>query len=269
MIDNSKIFKIENGFKYDLVKDYILGLYSKDVDAGHGKWHINNVCDNFDIFIKYFPEIHVTNIDLLKLGLALHDIGLSKSVLKQYLNITYKSYDEIRKNHHINSAKIFSIMLEVDNKLSSYSEEFKFYKDDIKHAIEHHRASVNQITPLDKLYRCCDGFNNYQTTIVRSCLYNLNHSPNLSYEQICINVQKHIIEKYLSKNAYCDTLPNVEVNKYFLKNLKKLRKVFYDKTFVKKCLYLIKNYYNPNEKDENVNITNMLIGVNKIWNNID
>ena len=38
---------------------------------------------------------------------------------------------------------------------------------------------------------------------------------------------------------------------------------------VEKCLYLINNYYNPNEKDEYINITNMLIGVNKIWNYIN
>ena len=246
--DNISITLPDNDNEFDKLINSILNCYT-NIDKGHGKFHIKNVINNAKYGLTKEKIKDGLTKEQIYLTAALHDIGLLPHVCKSVLNTSNLSKDELRSLHHINGARIVKVLYNNKNacdKLCIDHEYFKFIignkLENITHAIEHHRASTQQIEWLDKFIRCCDGLNDHKIILSRSWLYNKDHNPNLKDEQNLIQVKTHLTNKFL-KNGYGSNMPlkwaidtfkkETRLLANFLKDLKE------DKESVNKLLHYI------------------------------
>ena len=240
--NNNEFIKLINS----ILKCYV------NIDKGHGKFHINNTIEN----TKYGLTKEKIKDGLTKeqviLTAALHDIGLLSHVCSIVLNSNL-SKDELRSMHHINGARILKNLyndatsckkLSIDHKNLVFIVGNKL--EQISHAIEHHRASVQQTEWLDKFIRCCDGLNDHKIILSRAWLYNKDHYPDLQDEQVLMIAKNHLITKYL-KNGYGSSMPQKWAVEKFNKEIKLLSDIldtlYEDKASVKKIIIIYKRYF--------------------------
>ena len=243
---------------FDKLLNSILNCYY-NVDKGHGKFHIKTVIDNAKYGLTKESIKNGLTKEQIYLTAALHDIGLLPHVCKTVLNTPDLSKEELRKLHHINGARIIKGLYNdktACNKLSINHDYLRFVIGDklenISHAIEHHRASVQQTEWLDKFIRCCDGLNNHKTILSRAWLYNKDHFPDVKDEQIIMMIKQHLTDKYL-KNGYGSVMPQKWAVDKFNKEIKLLSNFLEslkeDNNSVKKLLSYINDTLNDIEKN--------------------
>lgn len=240
---------IPDNNKFTKLITSILNCYT-DSDRGHGKFHINNTIENAKYGLTKEKIKDGLTREQILLTAALHDIGLLPHVCSIVLNSNL-SKDELRMLHHINGAKIIKNLynnksacdkLHVDHDYLVFVIGNKL--EQVSHAIEHHRASVQQTEWLDNFIRCCDGLNNHKIILSRAWLYNKDHYPDLTDEQVLMTAKQHLTNKYLT-GGYGSTMPQKWAVDKFKKEIDLLSKfldgLHEDKTSVKRLLSYIQS----------------------------
>ena len=243
--------------KFDKLINSILNCYT-NIDKGHGKFHIKNVVDNAKYGLTKESIKDGLTKEQVYLAAAFHDIGLLPHICETVLNASNTSKDELRALHHINGARIVKELYNNKKKCDKLSIDYEYFKfvignklENITHAIEHHRASVQQTEWLDKFIRCCDGLNNHKTILSRAWLYNKDHYPDLTDEQVLMTAKQHLTNKYLT-GGYGSTMPQKWAVDKFKKEVDLLSKfldgLHEDKASVKKLLAYINDTLKEIEK---------------------
>lgn len=224
---------------FDKIKSQILDLYT-GIDPGHGKYHITKCLQNAEYGLKHWNQ-NKYNKDFIFLAVSMHDIGLVPSIARYIVGDEIaNNKEELRKLHNTVGYDIVIKLYEDDKSLKSVKLDRKTFKeicnnwspksnypskgiDYLSHAIEHHRASVDQTSDLDKFVRCCDGLNDYKTILTRAYLYNKDHFPELDKSGQMQKIKDHLTKKYLS-GGYAEDLPMKWANNLHRKNCEDLRK---------------------------------------------
>lgn len=203
---------MEELVKEELVKyveENIMKFYDLNGEA-HGREHVKYVLNRANEISKNYCGI---NYDILYIVVIYHDIG-----------------DHIdRKNHEKVSAK----MMMEDTYLDSF-----FTKDEknlIKEAIEDHRSSKGMIprSLYGKILASADKNIDVDMYFKRALLYNFEHYPNSTKQQLLDMCYEHAINKF-GKNGYAVDMYFVNDGKYgeYIEKLQYLidnKELFYEK----------------------------------------
>lgn len=272
LLDNSLNLKnIEPDFSDDelkLVKD-ILIYYDEYLDDSHNSNHILKTIDNVDRFYEQMTRSsewfkNNISIKMCKIVMLCHDLGNIESIFN-YISSRFPDeivkdfgWDKqkiIRKNHHFVGYKFIYLINNSVNEMIDLNLPFdvenlknlcaKFDINLICNAIYHHRASnFNdfELNDLDMFVRSCDGFNIAQDILVRAKNYAFNNIINKDdKKELGKNVRFHMMNKYIGREAYAETLPITFIDDEYQKELKKLVSILnvYDDDY-RLCEYMEK-----------------------------
>ena len=233
------------GMTIDKLLEQIIDIYV-GVDGAHGKFHIRTCLENAKVGFKYEnPEKYGFTKDQILVTVAFHDIGLLERFTPG------KEWDELRKVHNVLGKRIFKELCSDKNMCEKVGIDYEFLLrivgdkvEEISDGILRHRASVNQVSWLDKFVRCCDGLNNHKTILSRAYLFGIKHFPDKDEAFQLERIKVHLTEKYLT-GGYAESLPQKWANDTFKKEIKLLgeflEKIEYDKKSYTKLLEYIKD----------------------------
>lgn len=225
--------------KFDKIKNQILDLYT-GIDPGHGKYHIMMCLENAKYGLKRWSQ-NKYNEDFIFLAVSMHDIGLIPFIAKYIVGDEIaNNKEELRRIHNVVGYDIVIKFYNDDKKLKSVKLNRNTFKEIcnywslkhdypskgiyyLAHAVEHHRASVDQTSDLDKFVRCCDGLNDHKTILTRAYFYNKDHFPDADKTEQMQKIKDHLTKKYLS-GGYAEDLPMNWANDLYKKNCEDLRK---------------------------------------------
>ena len=180
----------------EFVEREILPLYC-DFDKAHGPDHAEKVIANsLEIAADYDVDMNMVYVIA-----AYHDIGLKFG----------------RERHEKASAEL----LLADERLEKWftAEE----RQRMAQAAEDHRAS-NDYEPRSlygKIVSEADRDIEYLTILVRTTHYGLVHFPDYDYEQHCVRVREHLVEKY-AEGGYLKLWLRTEKNERKLRELREI-----------------------------------------------
>lgn len=201
------------------------------IDEAHGQLHINECYHWAKKGYLLTPRIQRDyDREFVYLCVIMHDLGLCPNNIAWLQGNDRFDHDNdiIRKYHNIRSGEIMR-KLYASTEQSDMGVNIKLFKNIVSsdklceegaHALEHHRASVEQITDLDKFLRCCDGLNTWQMIMTRIYLYNSVHHQ----DDFAENAFDYVYKKYLSKDGTNHTLPFKWANDMLKEELKQLKK---------------------------------------------
>lgn len=185
------------------VNTHILKMYELNGEA-HGREHVETVLKRADEISKKYQGI---NYNILYTAVIYHDIG-----------------DHIDRENH---EKVSAEMMMEDEELNKYFtlEE----KQIIKEAIEDHRSSKGKIPRnlYGKILASADKNTDINMYFKRCILYETEHHPEHTKQQILERAYEHAIEKF-GKNGYAVKMYFVDDEKYE-EYLKKLQDLIDDK----------------------------------------
>lgn len=224
----------------------VLNAYD-DVDKSHGSLHIQQCLKNAE-FGYHKTDFQNCGSDFLSedfvyLCVAMHDIGLSLRMCKEAGIDSVEDSKVRREFHNTNSAQIFDTIFDTIQYPEAHAEYRKsmpkifsiidagfgevVFNEQLlaigSHAILHHRASVSQITVLDKFLRTCDGINSAEDIIYRHVLHNYYVNGIKDFDELFYNVKNHLVKKYTGPDAYAKEVPLAWGNVKYQEELKRLK----------------------------------------------